>query len=411
VSAAPSAVEVATLEGERRAPLPLILLLVAVSAISPLALNIFVPSMPGMRAVFGVEFAVVQLTLSLYFAGIAVGQLVIGPLSDRFGRRPVLIWGLAIFVLASVVCAAANSIEFLILGRIAQAAGGCSGIVLSRAIVRDLYDRDQAASMIGYITMGFAIAPMLAPAIGGLIETFAGWRWTFFFLGLVGSLVLALTALRLPETNHTRTSGSARTLVRSYAELARSPPFWGYTLTAAFGSLCFFAFLSGASYVTTEILGRSPAEYGLYFPLAGAGYIVGNYVSGRLSTRAGMHRLIALGNGVTLLGILVMAGLFTFGPVHPLQLFAPMLLVGAGNGLVLPGAIAGAISVRPELAGAASGLSGTVQMGFGALVSPIVGALLVDTVWPLVAIMGLGSLAAIASLALVTDAPEPQPAR
>jgi DHA1 family bicyclomycin/chloramphenicol resistance-like MFS transporter len=382
-------------------PVPLILLLIAASAISPLALNIFVPSMPGMRSVFAVDFATVQLTLSLYFAGIAVSQVVIGPLSDRFGRRPVLLVGIALFVVASGVCATTTSIDALILGRIVQAAGGCTGIVLSRAMVRDLFDRDQAASMLGYVTMGMAVVPMLAPAIGGVIDTWYGWRATFVLVGLVGAVVLVLIYARLPETNRSRVGGSVGSLLRAHGGLIRSLPFWGYTLTAAFGSLCFFAFLSGASYVMTEVLGRSTAEYGIYFALAAPGYILGNYLSGRLAARRGTRSMILTGNCVTLLGTVLMAGLFAAGFNHPVSLFGPMVMIGAGNGMMLPSAIAGAVSVKPELAGAAAGLSGTCQMGFGALVSPVVGALLDRTAWPLVAVMMAGALLAVLAHGLV----------
>ncbi len=397
--------EVGAAAGGRTVGLPFILLLVAVSAVSPLALNIFVPSMPGMRAVFAVDFATVQLTLSLYLAGMAVSQLAIGPLSDRYGRRPVLLAGLAIFVLASIACALAPSIEVLIVGRVLQAAGGCAGIVLSRAIVRDLFDRERAAGMIGYVTMGMALAPMASPAVGGVIELVAGWRTTFGFVALVGLLILALAVRRLPETHLARTEGSAGGLLASWGSLARSGQYWGYTLTAAFGSSCFFALVSGGAFVMTEVLDRNPAEYGFYFPLVGAGYILGNFTTGRVAAKVGTRGMIAMGNASTLLGIGAMAGLFAAGADHPLSLFGPMFLVGLGNGLMLPSAIAGAISVRLDLSGAAAGLAGTFQIGFGALVSPLVGWLLADTVWPLVAIMGAGAVLAVASSVLIRDEP------
>jgi DHA1 family bicyclomycin/chloramphenicol resistance-like MFS transporter len=234
--------------------------------------------------------------------------------------------------------------------------------------------------MIAYVTMGMAVAPMIAPTIGGVLETFFGWRASFAFLIGFGGLALVFAYWRLRETNHSRASGeSARELLRGYGSLFRSRQFWGYTLVTSFVSAMFFAFLAGAPYVMIELLGRSPAEYGFYFAMVPSGYILGNFATGRIAGRMGPNRMILAGT----------------------LLFGPMLFIGVANGLVLPSGIAGAVSVRSDLAGAAAGLSGSFQIGFGALVAPIVGATLSSTVWPLIAIMTICSSLAIASLALV----------
>jgi DHA1 family bicyclomycin/chloramphenicol resistance-like MFS transporter len=370
----------------------------------------YLPSMPAMARALSVDFATIQLTLSLYLAAMALGQLVLGPLSDRLGRRPVLLAGLATFVVGSLVCLAAQSIELLIAGRVVQALGGCTGITLSRAIVRDLYDRDRVASMIGYVTMGMAVAPMIAPTIGGVLETQYGWRASFAFLTAFGTLVLLFAAWFLPETNLVRDPvASVRTQLRGYAGLLRSRRFWGYALTTAFVSAVFFAFLAGAPYVTIEVMGRSPAEYGFYFAFVPSGYLVGNFVTGRFATRWGPNRLIVAGMLLVSLSIATVATTFAAGFMHPLALFAPMFLMGAGNGLVLPSGIAGAVSVKPELAGAAAGLSGSLQIGFGAMIAPIVGATLAATVWPLIAIMAACSALAVISFGLMTAWRNPPP--
>ncbi|MBD2747125.1 multidrug effflux MFS transporter [Microvirga sp. BT688] len=380
----------------------LVALLIAVSAVSPLGINMYLPSMPGMARALGVDFTTIQLTLSLYLGAMALGQLIIGPLSDRFGRRPVLLIGLLTFVAGSVLCLLAQSIGMLIFGRIVQAIGGCAGITLSRAIVRDLYGRNQVASMIAYVTMGMAVAPMVAPTIGGLLETFFGWRASFAFLVGFGGLALVFAYGRLHETNHNRASGeTARELLQGYRSLFRSRQFWGYTLVTSFVSAMFFAFLAGAPYVMIELLRRSPAEYGFYFAMVPCGYILGNFATGRLASTMGPNRMILAGTLLSLASIGTMAALIASGFLVPVALFGPMLFIGVANGLVLPSGIAGAVSVRPDLAGAASGLSGSFQIGFGALVAPIVGAALSSTVWPLIVIMAICSLLAIVSLVLV----------
>jgi MFS transporter, DHA1 family, multidrug resistance protein len=379
-----------------------IALLIAVAAVSPLGINMYLPSMPGMARAFGVDFTTIQLTLSLYLAAMAVGQLLIGSLSDRFGRRPVLLTGLLVFMIGSIVCLSAQNVSVLIVGRVVQAIGGCAGITLSRAIVRDLYGRNQVASMIGYVTMGMAVAPMMAPTIGGVLDTLYGWRASFGFLTIFGGLALLFAFRSLAETNHNRgVAGSLRQLGRGYASLFNSRLFWGYTLAASFISAVFFAFLAGAPYVMIELMGRSPAEYGFYFAIVPSGYILGNFATGRLASRIGPNRMILIGTLMALVSVAAMAAGFATGVLHPLALFGPMFFIGVGNGLVLPNGIAGAVSVRPDVAGAAAGLSGSLQIGFGALVAPLIGATLNTTVWPLITIMGICSLLAIASFGLV----------
>ncbi len=358
--------------------------------------------MPGMARALGVDFTTVQLTLSLYLGAMAFGQLIIGPLSDRFGRRPVLLIGLLTFVAGSVLRLLAQSIGVLIVGRIVQAIGGCAGITLSHAIVRDLYGRNQVASMIAYVTMGMAVAPMIAPTIGSLLETFFGWRASFGFLIGFSGLALVSAYRRLSESNHDRASGeTARELLEGYGSLFRSRSFWGYILVTSFVSAMFFAFLAGAPYVMIELLGRSPAEYGFYFAMVPCGYMLGNFATGRFARTMGPNRMILAGTVLSLASIAAMAALIAADFPVPVALFGPMLFIGLANGLVLPSGIAGAVSVRPDLAGAASGLSGSFQIGFGALVAPIVGAALSSTVWPLIVIMTICSLLAVVSFSLV----------
>lgn len=380
-----------------------LLMLVAAAAVSPLAINLYLPSMPGMTVALGVDYAAVQFTLSVYLAAVALGQLVIGPISDRYGRRPVLLGGLVLYIAGSLVCMLAPSIGVLNIGRVIQAIGGCAGLALSRAIVRDVYTKNEAASMIGYVTMGMAIAPMIAPTIGGVLEALYDWRASFAFLATFGLLTLIVVYRLQRETNPYRggSEGMGRVL-KGYGALFRTPVFWGYALTAGFTAAAFFAFVAGAAYVVIDLMGRTPLEYGLYFGLVSVGYIIGNFSSGRYAAKVGPHRMIHIGCFLAATAVAAMAILHWVFPMAPLALFLPMLFVGLGNGLVLPSCLAGAVSVKPEVAGAASGLAGSLQIGCGATIAPVVGALVQShgSAWPMLIISGVSVSLAILTIRL-----------
>ena len=370
-------------------------MLVAVSAVGPLALNIFMPSMPALPGVFDTDYGTVQLTLGLYLVGLATGQLAYGPLSDRFGRRPLLLGGLGLFLLGTALSYLAISIEMLIVGRVIQAVGGCSGLVLSRAIVRDLFDRERSASVISYITAAMVMAPMVAPLIGGYLDDWLGWRSSFLFVGSFGLIVTVFAVLLLHESNHNRQPlPGIRGMATSYGILLGSPVYRGYALLTTFASAGFFAFLGGAPYVVIELMGRPPSEYGWYFALSAIGYMSGNLVSGRITVRVGIDRMIGLGLALNLAGGLTMLLLWAAGHFTPLALFGPMMLSAIGNGFNNPNGNAGAISVDPGRAGAASGLTGFLQMSVGAGASALAGHLIIGSQLPLALIMTAAALIA-----------------
>ena len=359
-------------------------MLVAVSAVGPLALNIFMPSMPRLPEVFGTDYGTVQLTLGLYLVGLAVAQLAYGPLSDRFGRRPLLLGGLGLFLAGAVAGALSVSIEMLIASRVIQAVGGCAGLVLARAIVRDLFDRERSASVISYITAAMVTAPMIAPLLGGYLDDWLGWRSSFLAVGAFGAVVTLFAVALLHESNFDRQPlPGLRGLAESYGDLLRSPVFRGYALLTSFASAGFFAFLGGAPYVVIELMDRPPSEYGWYFALSACGYLSGNLFSGRMSMRLGIDRMIGLGLMLNLAGALLMLAWWAMGPMVPMALFGPMMLSAVGNGLNIPNGTAGAISVNPRRAGAASGLTGFLQMSVGAAGSALVGHLITDSQLPL----------------------------
>lgn len=363
-------------ESHAARPWRLLPLLIGMTAIGPVTLNIVVPALPGIITRLDTNAAAVQLTLSLFLLSLACAQLVLGPLSDRFGRRPVALAGLALAVAASLGAIAASSIGALIAARIFQAAGASTGIVIGRAIIRDLYDRDRAAGIIGLVTTAMVIAPMVSPLIGGILDTAFGWEAIFIFITLMSGAVLAWAALILPETHHTRVSSSPAALLREWRALLISARFHAYVLAGALGSAPFFVFIGGGPHVVITLMGRSSAEYGVWFALSSFGYMAGNFTVSRLAHRVGLDAMIMAGIALGLAGAALMAVLFTVFPQGgPVTVFLPQFIISYGNGLLLPNAVAGAVSIRPEAAGAAAGLTGFAQMATGAAATQTISAL------------------------------------
>ncbi len=325
-------------------------------------------------------------------------QIIVGPISDRFGRRPVLLWGFGLFLLATLGCIFAPSVEVFLTFRMAQASVVVA-MVLSRAVVRDMVPQDQAASMIGYVTMGMAIVPMISPAVGGWLDEHFGWQATFWFLLIAGALTMWLIWADLGETNVARPS-SFREQVRDYPELLMSQRFWGYCLAAAFASGAFFAYLGGAPFVGTQVFGLPPSTLGFFFGAPALGYMLGNFISGRYSIRVGVNRMVLWGAIFSTSGVSISLLLFLTGFGNVFTFFGFMTFVGLGNGMVLPNATSGMLSVRPHLAGTASGLGGAIMIGGGALLSALAGALLVPGrgPFPLLWIMLVVSALAILSI-------------
>jgi DHA1 family bicyclomycin/chloramphenicol resistance-like MFS transporter len=380
-------------------------LLTAMTAIGPMSLNILVPAVPGLAVTLRADPATVQLTLSLYLVGLAASQLVLGPLSDRFGRRPVVLAGLSLAVLSSVAAIAATSIEALIVARIFQALGASTGVVVGRAIIRDLYDREHAAAMIGWVTMATVVAPMLAPMIGGVLDTALGWQAILAFVGLVCAATLVGAIVALPETRAVAMSGGIVRLLGEARLLVSNAQFTGYALCAATNSAMFFTFLGGAPHVVVTIMGLSSAVYGTWFAVTSIGYMAGNFFAARWSARFGIDRMIQWGTVLSLAGAVIEIALITTVPGGgPATIFAPQILMSFGSGLLLPNAVAGAISVRPQAAGTASGFTGFLQMGLGAPAAQIVSHLLAGatSALPMALVMlGFGVAGAAAYVGLV----------
>ncbi|WP_108483032.1 multidrug effflux MFS transporter [Oceaniglobus ichthyenteri] len=376
---------------------PHILTLILLAGVSALAMNIFLPSLPGMTAYFETDYATMQLSVALYLVGNAVLQLFIGPVSDRYGRRPVILFGCVVFVIATVACIYAPNVEVFLTLRVVQAII-ISGMVLSRAVIRDMFSQDRAASMIGYVTMGMAVAPMIAPAVGGALDGLFGWKASFWVLAILGVLVTILAWKDLGETA-VKSSSSLLEQVRQYPELLTSRRFWGYCLTAAFTSGAFFAYLGGAPYVGTNVFGMDAATLGLFFGAPAIGYMMGNFITGRFAVQFGINAMVLTGTFLSATGLFVALIVNVAGFSNPYTFFGFMISVGLGNGLVLPNATSGMLSVRPHLAGTASGLGGAIMIGGGAALSVLAGILLEgrNSALPLIVLMAVTAALSCAS--------------
>lgn len=376
---------------------PLIFTLVIAAALGPLAMNVFLPSLPGIARDFDVTPTLAQLSVSLYLATVAALQLIFGPLSDKYGRRPIILAGFCVMIIGTLVCIYAASFEWFLFGRVLQAFSSV-GLVLTRAIARDITEGPSAASLIAYITMGMSLAPMLGPVFGGILDEYYGWQASFYLTLAFALLALVMTYLDLGETNKHK-QGSFREQIRGYPDLLTSRRFWGFTFTTAFSSGAFFAFLGGGSIVADRVFHLSPSQYGLYFMFISIGYLLGNFISGKYSEQMGVIRMMLSGSALAVLGLSIAVIFSVAGLTHPSAFFAMIFFVGLGNGMTLPSANAGVVSVRPKLAGSASGLSGSIQLGGGAALSVLGGYSITDngTALPLLLVMLATMLCGIAS--------------
>ncbi len=384
-----------------RTSTPHIVTLVFLAGISALTMNIFLPSLPSMSTYFNTPYQVIQLSVALYLALSAVLQIVIGPISDRFGRRKVILGALVLFLLATIGTLLAQDITVFLIFRMCQAVIA-TGMVLSRAVVRDMVPDAEAASMIGYVTMGMALVPMVGPIFGGFLDDHFGWQANFIVLLVLGLMVSALVYFDLGETAVLKKITLSEQ-ISQYPALLRSPRFWGYTMSAAFSSGAFFAYLGGAPFVGTQIFGLNASQVGVYFAAPALGYAIGNFISGRYSTRFGLNNMALFGSALTSVAMLILT-LLTFGGLHFAGLFFGMMtMIGLGNGITLPNVNAGMMSIKPELAGTASGLGGAFMIGGGAMLAALAGAVLSvqSGEMPLVVLMLLSSLGSLVAMLAV----------
>jgi MFS transporter, DHA1 family, multidrug resistance protein len=356
----------ATIPRLSRTP-PSLITLTLLTALSAVTLNMILPSLPSMARDLSARESVTALAVSGYMLASALFQLGLGPLSDRFGRRQIMLGALMIFVLASLGCMLAQDVAVLLACRVLQAVV-VAGAVVSSGAIRDQHSTIESATKLSLIASAMAVAPMLGPMLGGLLDVTLGWRSVFALYAGLGGALLVLAWVDMGET---RAPGLPAPRLADWLALLQTGRYWAYVLCTAFSVGAFFVFVTGVPYVATAVWGLSPAEVGIGVGSITGGFLVGAAISARQTRRLGTGVLLVAGRAVSVAAMTLAAALFATGLSHPLALFASTLFIGLGNGLTLPSANAGAMSVRPALAGTATGLSGALSMALGAVLSTL----------------------------------------
>lgn len=374
---------------------PKLITLILLSGISVLSLNLFSPSLVNMATDFDADYTIISLSITGYLAVGAVLQIFIGPLSDRFGRRPVLLLAVMIFFLASIGCYFSQNIWVFLFFRMLQGAI-IAASALPPVVVRDMLPAKQAVSVLGYIAMVMAIAPMLGPMIGGMLDELFGWRSSFMIFVMLGFMLVILIWVDLGETNKTPSETFKRQF-RAYPALLKSRRFWGYALCMALSTGAFFAFLAGVPLISRTLFSMSVGELGVYMGSITGGFFLGSFIAGRFSGKFSLSTMMLAGRIVACFGLLCGIGLFLAGIVHELSFFGATIFVGIGNGITMPSSRVGVMSVRPELAGSASGLSGALTVGGGAVLTALTSLVITEETGAL-ALLGVMFAASFFSL-------------
>ena len=377
----------------------LIFILAAITALGPMSMQVFLPALPAIQDAFNVSHMQAQLVLSASLVSIAISALAYGPASDRYGRRPVMLIGLTIFLIGSVICVISTSIWVLIFGRIVQAIGGASGMVLSRAIIRDLYDRETAARMLAYMVTVLVFAPMVAPVIGGVINDLAGWRAIFCFTCLVGLAAITLAYPKVPETMVKTTHVQSQSgMFIHFITLIKIREFLAYAGQLSFGLGMFMGLIGGAPFVVIRVLGKSPTELGFLLLILSAGFMLGTFITARIGGGVGVDRMIKFGSILSVISGIIMFILVLAGEWTVWAIFVPSTVMAFANGLIMPNAQAAAVSINPQIAGSASGLKSFMQMMTGAVFAQTVGVIQDGTPLPMVFVVTIAALLGFASI-------------
>ena len=361
--------------------------LVSITFIGPLSLHLFIPAMSAVKEAFGVSTGIAQLTMSLAMLAMAFFTVAYGGLSDRFGRKRVLLGGLALFTCGAIACMVAGNIPMLLAGRILQGAGAGCGVVLARAIARDVYGQERVAQVIAYLTAAYVLGPMFAPPVGGQLTTLFGWRALFVLASAVGLLVIFAVAVAVPETR-VRTAALPHSVFAAYRSLLRRPRFVGFMLKPGLLSGAFYTHATAASFLAAEHLGADAAKIGLWFFAFPIGFMTGSFISGRVGAKRSIAFMTTLGGVIGVANGALLAGWLYFGGVSMAALYVPGIFVSLAQGLSMPYAQAGAMAVDTELAGSASGAVVFSQFFWPAALQQLTG-MLADGSWvPMAAVCG-----------------------
>ncbi|MBK7017057.1 MAG: multidrug effflux MFS transporter [Sulfuritalea sp.] len=345
-------------------PTTLLWLVTGCLMLQPLSTDLYLATLPGMAADFGVAAADVQHTLSLFVIGFGTAQLVSGPLSDRFGRKPIMIAGLTLYLLSSVACTLAPSLPWLVAARFAQAIGCCTGVVVARAVIRDAYTPADGARMLAKASSLLSLAPIFGPILGGYLQVAFGWRAAFVALAVAGLVVWIAALFRMRESNVQINPQSLRpdSLVHGYLGVARSPAFWAYALPGTLSYASIFAFISGTPFVLIRVLGIPTEHYGYYFACGVLGYLGGTLLCRRMIGRIGLQRSLEVGTFIGLIGGLGFLAMVMAGWNNGFMVIGAQFVVMLAHGINFPSAQAGSLAPFPEKAGAAAGLFGFISM-------------------------------------------------
>lgn len=370
--------------------------LLALSISGPISINFYLALLPNMARSLSTNAAIIQQTVSIYLIGFAGAQLIVGPLSDKFGRRYVLITCYALFGLASLICALATNSTILICGRFIQSFGGCAGVLASRAIARDVYSPQEMGRIMSYMITGFSIAPLVAPAIGGYIGVFYGWRSLFFILSGLGFCLMLWSWLGFKETNKSLNPHATqlRYIVNNYTFLLMNKHFLCYLIVVSSSVAGVLTYTSASSFVLIEVLEVPAQHYGLLFSITALGMFLGSLLSAKLSRKFNSEQTAWYGCLLLLMGGTILAVLPWLGITSILTLIGSMFVYALGNGVVMPSAMSSAIMPFPQKAGTAAALIGCSQAALGALCGYIAGILFDNTAIPMTSTIGLLSLSA-----------------
>ncbi|MEP4377938.1 MAG: multidrug effflux MFS transporter [Alphaproteobacteria bacterium] len=390
------------------APMPgrlaMTLLMGLLVSFAPMTIDLYLPAMPLMARELKTDAESIQLTLSVYMLGFAVAQTIFGPISDRYGRKPVIMFGTSIYLVASVACALATSVEQLIVFRLFQAIGAAAGPVVARAVVRDMFTREEAARMYAVVMTVVAIAPVIAPVLGGFIVVWFGWRANFWILTGFGASAMLLIIVMLPETNKALDPGATRIgqMLRNFGSMLSNRAYAGYVLTIMGNFSGLFAYLLGASFVLVDQLGMSPTAFGLSFGFASVGFMSGAFLGSRIVRHMGVERMCLMGTFCSATGGALVFGLIWSDVISIWSIILPTVVYFFGMGVSQPNIQAGAVSPYPQMAGAAASLLGLAQYVSAGLLSTALAIFAFDQTLLLATVMGVsGVFAFVAFFAMI----------